>query len=223
MDTTTAFSILLNDTARLVNESTLAPISSEEGLDHDITKGPAWVLSLIILAALGISCFFLLVDIQRNTADDSEIPRLDRPIFGTSENEQQRRQNGKKIARGDCQMHVWGWIPQDSDDHDDEESMSSMASTGTSAFSCNIRASSSQETMESLRQQSTLRANAPHSSTSSRLSCVICLSIFRRNQMVCESVRGECIHVFHVDCLKPWLDIDMRCPLCRVSFVTEVE
>lgn len=48
--------------------------------------------------------------------------------------------------------------------------------------------------------------------------CMISLSIDTETPLV----KTECSHVYHVTCLKVWLKLHLRCPLCNYSW-TEVE
>lgn len=41
--------------------------------------------------------------------------------------------------------------------------------------------------------------------------CSICLDNFVINKVL----KLECNHFFHKDCIYKWLNVDLRCPLCR--------
>ena len=47
----------------------------------------------------------------------------------------------------------------------------------------------------------------------------VCLKQFVVNQ----TVRLECSHKFHVQCITPWLQMHNSCPLCRTEFPTDDE
>ena len=49
--------------------------------------------------------------------------------------------------------------------------------------------------------------------------CCICLKQFVAN----ETVKVDCGHKFHVQCLTPWLQLHNSCPLCRTEFPTDDE
>ena len=47
-------------------------------------------------------------------------------------------------------------------------------------------------------------------------SCVICLEIFKEKEEIYEL---KCKHIYHLDCLKKWLEKSRFCPVCRESAV----
>lgn len=48
--------------------------------------------------------------------------------------------------------------------------------------------------------------------------CSICMDDFKLGE---EVVRVPCGHIFHPDCLIPWLEVNGSCPVCRFSLVPE--
>ena len=44
--------------------------------------------------------------------------------------------------------------------------------------------------------------------------CVICLENFKLNEQICKL---NCNHLFHIDCIEPWLNEKKNCPICRKS------
>ncbi len=59
----------------------------------------------------------------------------------------------------------------------------------------------------------TIRFVIPTESTPLLLDqCVICLIDFRDNDVCC---RLECKHMYHKECIEPWLRHNGHCPLCR--------
>ncbi|KAI4975278.1 hypothetical protein ZWY2020_048885 [Hordeum vulgare] len=50
---------------------------------------------------------------------------------------------------------------------------------------------------------------------SEKLACAICLEVFA-HQDICSKV-PTCQHVFHRDCIDPWIKCNTTCPLCRVK------
>ena len=51
--------------------------------------------------------------------------------------------------------------------------------------------------------------------------CPICLAPFENHDRVCESNNSDCRHVFHEECLTPWLVNHNRCPVCRNNYLIE--
>jgi hypothetical protein len=50
--------------------------------------------------------------------------------------------------------------------------------------------------------------------------CVICLSHFKPQQLVCEPNNSSCQHVFHKDCMVDWLmKRHDNCPMCREVYL----
>ena len=46
--------------------------------------------------------------------------------------------------------------------------------------------------------------------------CTICLEEFNFDE---ELIKLKCNHIFHKECLKPWLDNKKKCPICRENIV----
>ncbi|CAN6163820.1 unnamed protein product [Urochloa humidicola] len=46
-------------------------------------------------------------------------------------------------------------------------------------------------------------------------SCSVCLGAFQTGEMV--RLLPVCLHLFHVECIDPWLDMHSTCPICRSS------
>jgi len=70
------------------------------------------------------------------------------------------------------------------------------------------------------------------SSTSSDSGCAICLSKFRKGQIICQSNNVSCKHIYHAECLLHWFFDDKRktqtttdpipfCPICRAVYVLD--
>ena len=51
--------------------------------------------------------------------------------------------------------------------------------------------------------------------------CAICRSAYREGEVACLSSNRLCKHVYHADCVMPWLLERKRndCPLCRRNFL----
>jgi Ring finger domain len=49
--------------------------------------------------------------------------------------------------------------------------------------------------------------------------CAICLCPFEESDRVCEANNASCKHVFHQECLEPWLLRHERCPVCREEYL----
>mmetsp|Transcript_36517 Transcript_36517/g.26591 ORF Transcript_36517/g.26591 Transcript_36517/m.26591 type:complete len:91 (+) Transcript_36517:2068-2340(+) len=48
--------------------------------------------------------------------------------------------------------------------------------------------------------------------------CLVCLEQFKSDDKV---LRLPCGHIFHVDCILPWLKVRNTCPACRKEFPVE--
>jgi hypothetical protein len=55
----------------------------------------------------------------------------------------------------------------------------------------------------------------------SALSCPICLDAFDRDDVITWSKELRCQHVYHANCLNPWLMENDDCPICRTSLILE--
>lgn len=47
-------------------------------------------------------------------------------------------------------------------------------------------------------------------------NCIICLSDFQENQLICQLACHE-THIFHKTCLDEWLKHSEQCPMCRIT------
>ncbi|KAI8362645.1 hypothetical protein BD560DRAFT_404406 [Blakeslea trispora] len=52
------------------------------------------------------------------------------------------------------------------------------------------------------------------------IDCAVCKDNFEPTEQVIEL---PCLHIFHDDCIKPWLKLNGTCPVCRHSVVPEQE
>lgn len=51
--------------------------------------------------------------------------------------------------------------------------------------------------------------------------CAVCMEVFAKRLVV----KGECLHCFHEECLKKWVEVEEKedCPICRASLVDDIE
>lgn len=49
--------------------------------------------------------------------------------------------------------------------------------------------------------------------------CQICLDAFEVGDRICWSHNPDCRHVFHIECLEPWLLKHEECPMCRERYI----
>ncbi len=54
-----------------------------------------------------------------------------------------------------------------------------------------------------------------------QLSCSICLENFETGDCLAWSTELRCMHVFHSNCLTPWLMTNDDCPICRTSLIKD--
>ncbi|KAI8081887.1 uncharacterized protein B0P05DRAFT_452764, partial [Gilbertella persicaria] len=55
---------------------------------------------------------------------------------------------------------------------------------------------------------------------SQETDCAVCKDHFELDEQVIEL---PCQHIFHDDCIKPWLKLNGTCPVCRHSVLPEQE
>ncbi|KAJ1259450.1 hypothetical protein BS78_10G156200 [Paspalum vaginatum] len=74
-------------------------------------------------------------------------------------------------------------------------------------------ASSSTSALPSFTYNMSTRHNATSGGGEEAATCSVCLGVF----LVGETVRllPVCLHLFHVECIDPWLDAHSTCPICR--------
>lgn len=46
--------------------------------------------------------------------------------------------------------------------------------------------------------------------------CSICKELFLMNQL---AMQLPCFHIYHLDCVRPWLELHAICPLCRSNLL----
>lgn len=49
-----------------------------------------------------------------------------------------------------------------------------------------------------------------------QVECAVCLSEFKDQEIL--RILPDCFHVFHPDCIAPWLATHFTCPVCRLDF-----
>jgi Ring finger domain len=49
--------------------------------------------------------------------------------------------------------------------------------------------------------------------------CAICLCPFAESDRVCEANNAKCMHMYHQECLEPWLLRHEQCPVCREAYL----
>ena len=109
--------------------------------------------------------------------------------------------------------------------HDNNEEKQSKDADGNDNSANNQGESSSSSKPESLRHHqpsSTLSFLSSLIRPTHDAECCICLDHYQPGEVICASKSEECNHVFHKECLIPWMmKNNGRCPLCRVDFMKE--
>lgn len=87
----------------------------------------------------------------------------------------------------------------------------------------NQSCTSTNEQTEGPRDQATLQSPCPIERIANNSTCAICLCNYGEGQSIVWSSNRMCIHVFHHDCMKQWIEkrADGDCPCCRRQFVDE--
>jgi Ring finger domain len=62
-------------------------------------------------------------------------------------------------------------------------------------------------------------SSVPTTNGDDSAECAICLHPFVESDRVCESNNANCRHVFHLECLVPWLLRHEHCPVCREAYL----
>lgn len=146
----------------------------------------------------------------------------DYPGQGQRRNEAQRRIRKKKQKRKrrlllclqDFQMEI-------TDEHlRKEDSISRIEDV---ARITNQTCTTANEQTEGCRDQATLPSPCPMERIADSSTCAICLCNYGKGQSIVWSSNRMCIHVFHHDCMKQWIEkrADGDCPCCRRQFVDE--
>ena len=47
---------------------------------------------------------------------------------------------------------------------------------------------------------------------------MICIELFKKNECLTSL---PCKHLYHKDCIKKWLDMNISCPICKVEINEE--
>jgi Ring finger domain len=62
-------------------------------------------------------------------------------------------------------------------------------------------------------------SSVPTTNGDDSAECSICLDPFAESDRVCESNNANCRHLFHLECLVPWLLRHEHCPVCREAYL----
>jgi hypothetical protein len=52
-------------------------------------------------------------------------------------------------------------------------------------------------------------------------ACPVCLGAFQLGETV--RLLPVCLHLYHVECIDPWLDAHSTCPICRSDTVPTID
>jgi Ring finger domain len=187
---------------------------------HQFNAHAMWVILVSAIFAFGFLSVLRWIESKR-ACSTHELSQP--PSSSTSEpSASQRRLLQRDLRRRasiDANMKVHQWRSGGNNDAlYDEESALSMR---TAASSGDGHDASEQTSLDYLRSTSALCPPARDDPTTPSFadSCVICLSSFKTNDLVCESNQRDCIHLFHAACMKEWLLTNNHCPVCRVRYL----
>jgi len=62
------------------------------------------------------------------------------------------------------------------------------------------------------------RGNIAETQVASKADCPVCKDEFALNE---EFLTLPCSHIFHPDCILPWLEMHNSCPVCRFELKTD--
>lgn len=178
---------------------------------------PLMAFFVLIVMGLIVLTIALLLRYCMETEDDGTRPAEDRA---------ERERKRKEYIRRTLKTHTWGDttkhveydascsnvvldIPDGSDDNlkDKERSVDDLSLT---EVSLEDPVSSSTATNTTSLESTTYVGG---------LECAICLSNFDANDVVCESNNLRCKHLFHQECIEPWLIRHEHCPVCRELYL----
>ncbi|CAJ1952849.1 unnamed protein product [Cylindrotheca closterium] len=122
----------------------------------------------------------------------------------------------KEAATGGDTEAVHGDNNGEKQSEDADENDASENNKGNSALS------SKPESLKHHQPPSTLSFLSSLIRPTHDAECCICLDCYEPGEVICASKSEECNHVFHKECLIPWMmKNNDRCPLCRVDFMKD--
>jgi Ring finger domain len=172
---------------------------SQPGLD----SASCWML--VGFLAIGLLCFGLMQWIEYKRGISAAEFRLPAHVVDV-----ENKQGDEEARKGDIEqkLKVESWLPDHSEHLFDDEELS-IADT--------VSLVEVEGVMEVLRKVSKLCPSRTRAA--SKHECAICLSSFKIDQLVCESVGLQCVHMFHAACMKQWLLRHDSCPICRKTYL----
>ncbi|KAJ1259451.1 hypothetical protein BS78_10G156300 [Paspalum vaginatum] len=75
------------------------------------------------------------------------------------------------------------------------------------------RASSPTADLPSFKYNQSVRHNVTGSGGEEAATCSVCLGAFQAGETV--RLLPVCLHLYHVECIDPWLQAHSTCPICR--------
>jgi hypothetical protein len=190
----------------------VACCNGEEGSQSEINVVGLTIMSLVV------SCVCLMAVLNARKREKQALSQAEEDLASQESKEERRRKRKESISNG---LIVKEWVPPEDPPVESTEGDQDTSPPGEAVEAPQpppappINSSSPASFAMGSDDCASLAGEEDEMAV-----CVICLSHFKPQQLVCEPNNSSCQHVFHKDCMVDWLmKRHDNCPMCREVYL----